>query len=198
MRWLTKLLGLEQEEKPSAPAQSAGESRNQKTYEFVANLSINTPLKYLEMAGKRVVGRGPRSKVADQSYGLWIEIGPKNHHSEVQNNETLKRKKVYIDFRRIVESKLRPLERLKALEKFVAGDPEFSRISEGINNWLDGYAGFWEVFDIESLSTGDARRLYEAGFENRQALNSATDDAILKVKGIGPKKLAGIRQSLKK
>jgi len=64
MRWLTKLLGLEQEEKPSAPAQSAGESRNQKTYEFVANLSINTPLKYLEMAGKRVVGRGPRSKVS--------------------------------------------------------------------------------------------------------------------------------------
>lgn len=197
MRWLTKLLGLDHEEKPSGPAQSAVESGNQKTYEFIANLSINTPLKDLEMDGKRVVGREPRSKAAEKSYGLWIEIGPKDHHSEIQNNETLERKKVFMGFRRIVESKLRPPERLRALEEFIAGEPEFSRISEEINNWLDGYAGFWEVFDIECLSARNAMCLYEAGFENRQALVCATDDAILKVKGIGVKKLAGIRHSLK-
>jgi len=158
---------------------------------------MNTPLKYLEMNGKRVVGRKPRSKAAEQSYGLWIEIGPEDHRSETQIKETLERKKVFMGFRRIVESELTPPERLKALEEFVAGEPEFSRISKEIDNWLDGYAGFWEVFDIECLSAKNARSLYEAGFKNKQALGRATDDAILKVKGIGAKKLAGIRQSLK-
>ena len=197
MKWLMKLLGLNVEEKPSIPAQSAVDSESQRTYEFLANLSMNTPLKYMEMDGKRVIGRKPRSKEAEQSYGLWIEIGTKDRQQEAQIKETLERRQVLMSFREIVESKLRPPERLKALEEFVAGEAEFSRICEEIDDWLDGYAGFWDVFDIGCLSTGDARRLYEAGFENRKALNRATDDAILKVKGIGPKKLAGIRESLK-
>jgi hypothetical protein len=197
MRWIRKLFGLDDEEKPSLPAQSVVQSKSQNTYEFLANLSMNTPLKYLEMDGKRVIGRKPKSKAAEQSYGLWIEIGPKDRHPEAQNKEILERKKVFMSFRRIVESKLTPPERLKALEEFVAGEPEFSRISKEIDNWLDGYAGFWEVFDVECLSAKDARSLYEAGFENKQVLGRATDDAILKVKGIGVKKFSGIRQSLK-
>ena len=197
MQWLMKLLGLDVEEKPSAPAPSAVESGSQRTYEFLANLSMNTPLKYLEMDGKRVIGRKPRSKAEEQSYGIWIEIGPKDRQPEAQSKETLERRQVLMNFRKIVESKLRPPEKLKALEEFVAGEAEFSRIGEEIDNWLDGYAGFWDVFNIGCLSTGDSRRLYEAGFENRQALRRATDDAILKVKGIGAKKLAGIRESPK-
>jgi len=193
-----KLLGLDGEEKPSIPTSSAVESGSQWTYEFLANLSMNTPLKYLEMDGKRVIDRKPKSKAAEQSYGLWIEIGPTKHQPEDQSKETLERRQVLMNFRKIVESKLRPPEKLKALEEFVAGETEFSRIGEEIENWLDGYAGFWEVFDIECLSARNARSLYEAGFEKRQALVRATDNAILKVKGIGVKKLAGIRQSLKK
>ncbi len=197
MQWLMKLLGLDVDEKPSGPTPSIVESGSQSTYEFLANLSMNTPLKYLEMDGKRVIGRKLRSKAAEQSYGLWIEIGLTERQPEAQSKETLERRQVLMNFRKIVESKLSPPERLKALDEFVAGEAEFSRIGEKIENWLDGYAGFWNVFNIRCLSTRDARMLYEAGFENRQALMRATDDAILKVKGIGTKKLAGIRESLK-
>lgn len=197
MRWLMKILGLDVEEKPSAPAQSAAEFGSQRTYEFIANLSMNTPLKYLEVDGKRVIGRKPKSKAAEQSYGIWIEIGPKDRQMEASIKETSERRQILMGFRRIVESKLKPPERLKSLQEFVAGNAEFSRIGEEIDNWLDGYAGFWDVFNIGCLSTGDSRRLYEAGFENRQALKRAPDDAILKVKGIGAKKLAGIREALK-
>jgi hypothetical protein len=180
--------------------------------EFVATLSLDTPLRVLEHHGERYRGLPSSApKHGDESEGIWVPvvnwaglginppadgmmasaIGP-----VPSDGGTFL--PFLIEFRRIVESDLPTFEKLKQVDRFSKSTPEYQRIRRRLGA---DFAKVWfakQLTVVPGIGRQLARVLFDAGFLDIDALRAAGDAELLEIGGMGPSTVKKIREYFSK
>lgn len=187
-------------------------------YRFCATLDPRTPLRILERHGTVSATLPAKHDRTDPADGVWTpkvkswkelglnikEFAPSVMASAVglipeDGGEFLK---MLIAFRQEAESVGTPVERAERAYHVVQSREEWREFAVTLG-WsgpesLDDYVGFPETLGVPALSVKLAKSLYAAGFVSKRMVQKATDESLLSIRGIGPKKLSEIRKAFGK
>jgi hypothetical protein len=194
-------------------------------WRYSATLQLRTPLAYLEMDGKFSAGPkepplvGPAENFLEggagfNAYGIWLreidrsilppstnakraaELGPIRIGSKEEKDLVSFLK----SFRYIVETGETLDQMLSELEELSTSTPGnrrlWARYSEGDPLWPDSYF-IGQLWMQLPKGVGDTRaeKLYLAGFRTVEEVQAASDEALLRVEGIGKGLLRKLRGS---
>ena len=194
-------------------------------WRYLATLQLRTPLAYLEMDGKFSAGpkEPPLVGLAENfleggagfnAYGIWLreidrsilppstnakraaELGPIRIGSKEEKDLVSFLK----SFRYIVETGETLDQMLSELEELSTSTPGnrrlWARYSEGDPLWPDSYF-IGQLWMQLPKGVGDTRaeKLYLAGFRTVEEVQAASDEALLRVEGIGKGLLRKLRGS---
>lgn len=170
-----------------------------RTYQFIASLRLQTPLNVLEH--HREVRRGPRATLpayGGARGGMWVL---KEESGIELTAPRADRKLAFLkDFRRIVESNAAPERKRQALLDLETRDEDYARIiathKKANPGWIDEWVGYEETLGLAGIGSGTARKLYDAGYRRAVDLKRANDKEIGAIKGIGPVTISRIRELL--
>ena len=161
------------------------------SYEFNATLWPYTPLKALKHHGEivRNTTEDKLPKYSDSRNGIWLPFIDK--YSESSSKEGNRRLEFLVKFRQAYESDLPYPEKEKIILNLFE---EYNDLSEQIfraKNWY-----LWELMEISGISESIAENLFSNGIISREDVNRTSDSELLKINGIGSKRLKQIRSDL--
>jgi hypothetical protein len=181
-----------------------------KGWRFLATLSLDTPLEYLDLDGTTVTRRRETVE-CDSAHGHWSpetkslrELGfdgadyPETRWSEV--GEMPLNGGAFLGFlkawRTIVESDRPISERIAAVNEMVEHQPTYRGFAARLGadfamNWFAR-----QLANIPGIGPKTALTLFKMGFETLDDINRATDEELLAVPGIGAGTLKKIRVHL--
>lgn len=181
--------------------------------EFVATLQLRTPLEILEHHGEifKEKNQTPPNYAKEQWQGIWIpktksykdlgldieEIGNDSCSSDIGYVNSSEYVKFLIDFRKIVESDNSNEKMINELYSLSERNQKYksfwNRHIESDNDFP--YSFFYKQFTkIDGLGIKTAKLLYENGFKTIQDLKNASDEELLKIKGIRNIQLQKIKE----
>ncbi len=177
-------------------------------YKFCATLKLTTPLRVLEMDDMRVAFGQPlpdyRENPAKDPYsqfGIWFPVMSPDilfPESDVASDIGPIKPSYYIpflkEFRKIVESDLPSVEQIQNIRGLKEKWPE---IYGRFFGFFGDLADWWFLSRLRKLGVGNkiAKELYSAGYFTLKDVQSASDEALDKIPGLGIKKINKIKQT---
>ena len=194
------------------PSSYAGHEHVLKGLRFTATLKLDTPLDILRHHGE--LHQGPAEDAptyGGPADGIWIpevdwdRVGltpppdatmwtPVGHVPPDGGNVL----PFLTQFRKVVEGEGTTEEKIDALKEMMRSSPEFGALGR---QFEPGFPESWfwgRLEQIPGVGEGAARRLFEAGFRDFDALRRAERDSLMDVPGVGPKTVERIRDFVTK
>jgi hypothetical protein len=153
------------------------------------SLSWTTPTRWLDRINEVWLGASPETLPhAEWPHSCWVAVA----HGELMHEPDRTTEPLLRAYRQILESTDSVRSRINRVRELLA-DPDHEAARALLPETT---AEAWAVSGLtEAVRVGPAiaERLLQAGFENANAVMSATDQQLLAVPGIGPKRLQEIR-----
>ena len=161
------------------------------SYEFNSTLWPYTPLKVLKHHGEiiRNTTESKLPKYSDSRNGIWLSFIDKN--SVPSSKEEIRELEFLIKFRETYESNLLYSKKERIISNLFE---KYNDLSEQISLAKDWY--LWELMETPGISKSIAENLFSHGIISRQDVNRILDSELLKINGIGSKRLKQIRKDL--
>ncbi len=184
---------------------------------FSATLQIRTPLVVLEHHGESFDGLPSQTpSYGTEADGIWLysvkswaELGAKapdskeeekTYASDIGYTKASEYLPFLKDFRKIVESDKSISEKLKLLSILSKSSPHNKEIWLKLKRYYEDFPRsffYKELTAIPGIGMKTAKNLFDAGFKTASDIDTATDDELLKVSGIGKTLHSKIRKNLK-
>lgn len=178
--------------------------------QFVATLSLDTPHHVLEHHGEVHHGLPSTApRYGEASDGIWVPIvnwaglgiSPPDEGTMASSIGPVPTDggdllAFLIEFRQVVESNKPIKEKLRHIDGFSKSTPEYQQIRRRLGV---GFAKAWfaeQLTVVPGIGPKAANALFDAGFQELEALRSASDAALLGVAGVGSATVKKIRAYL--
>lgn len=215
LSWLKRLLGRNTEtsvsEQPSGA--DAVYHSNQDIVdgvEFIATLQLRTPYHILERHGQIFMGLPSKApQYGDSRHGMWLvklkswgvaemdEIAARSPHASdigpIIAEEYLPFLKA---FRQIVETNNPVAERLAQVELLATRSGNFKEIFVRLSSSYEDFPASYfyrELTELPGIGIKSAKLLFDKGLHTKNEIQSASQDTLLSVTGIGKKTIEKLK-----
>lgn len=218
MKWLKQLFFLNRNSSNEIKAQN-GEDGKQNNLnpidglEFIANLSISTPLSALEYHGEVFSGileQAPNYATESDGYWMpkvksWADLGAKvktenvlqrQHASDIGLITAEEYLPFLKDFRRIVESKSSVEQKIELIKELQSHSSNYRDIYDRLVKSYDGFPErffYLSLIDLPGVGEKTAIKLFQHGYHTKKQVLTASEEDLIKVPSVGIKMVKNIK-----